>query len=454
MHILPRLRKLERKYDRRLAVVGVHSPKFTTEQDTESLHAAIHRLNVGHPVVNDRDFRVWREYAVRAWPTLMFIDPLGKVIGKHEGEIPYDAADQLIGDMLDEFEAQGLLDPRPIPGAYGDHAETVEATPLRFPGKLLADAASNRLIVSDSGHNRIVVADLDGDVKLVIGSGQEGLTDGPAHTATFYQPQGVAVDGETLYVADTENHAVRTVDLTTGHVATLAGTGEQLMGERAGGPALQTKLSSPWDLTILDGTLYVAMAGTHQVWSMRQGEMTIQPHTGNGAEALVDGPLAEASMNQPSGITNDGLLLYVADSEASAIRSIEPGPGGRIETIIGEGLFDFGDQDGVGAPNVRLQHPIGIAWHDGALYIADTYNHKIKRLDPATAEVRTLLGTGVPGHEDGPPDAARFSEPSGLAAANGQLFIADTNNHAIRAADLASGAVRTLDLRSLDAPDE
>ena len=446
------MRKLERKYDRRLAVVGVHSPKFTTEQDTESLLAAIRRLNVGHPVVNDRDFRVWREYAVRAWPTLMFVDPEGKVIGKHEGEIPYDAADQLIGQMLADFEAAGLIDQRPIPGAYGDHAETAEATPLRFPGKLVADVAGGRLVVADSGHNRVVVADLDGDVRQVIGSGQEGHVDGGPAEAAFYQPQGLAIDGDALYVADTENHAIRVVDLASGQVVTLAGTGEQLMGERVGGPALRTRLSSPWDLALLNGVLYVAMAGTHQIWSMRLGETTIAPHTGNGQEALVDGPLVAASMNQPSGLTTDGARLYVADSEASAIRAIEPGPGGQIRTIIGEGLFEFGDQDGVGAPGVRLQHPIGVTWHDGAVLIADTYNHKIKRLDPQTAECRTLLGSGEPGKQDGPGNAAHFSEPSGLAVAGGTLYVADTNNHAVRVADLASGTVRTLTLRGLEPP--
>jgi sugar lactone lactonase YvrE len=446
------LRKLERKYDRRLAVVGVHSPKFTTEQETDSLLAAIKRLNVGHPVVNDRDFRVWREYAVRAWPTLMFVDPAGKVIGKHEGEIPYEVADQLIGEMLDEFETEGLIDSRPIAGAYGDRTDVVEATPLRFPGKVLADATSGRMIVADSGHNRVVVADLDGVVQRVIGSGEEGLVDGAASAASFYQPQGLALDGDTLYVADTENHAIRAVDLATGDVVTVAGTGEQLMGERIGGPALQTRLSSPWDLELLDGVLYVAMAGTHQIWSMRLGGTTIRPHTGNGREALEDGPLAEASMNQPSGLTGDGRELFVADSEASAIRRIEPGPGGRITTVVGEGLFEFGDQDGIGPPNVRLQHPIGVAWHDGVVYIADTYNHKIKRLDPDTAEVRTWLGSGEAAHRDGAARDAAFSEPSGLAVADGRLYIADTNNHAIRVADLSDGTVRTLELRGLEPP--
>ena len=269
--MLPRLRKLEKKYDRRLAVVGVHSPKFIEERETEAVHQAIRRLNVGHPVVNDKDFRVWQEYAVRAWPTLMFVDPDGKVIGKHEGEFQYEAFDRLIGEMLAELEAAGKIDPRPIPGAYGDLTEVDAPTPLRFPGKVLTDEASGRLIVSDSGHNRIVIADLDGTVLRIVGSGEEGLTDGTAETARLYQPRGVALDGDTLYVADTENHALRVVDLAAGTVATLAGTGEQLMGERVGGPALRTQLSSPWDLTILDGVLYVAMAGTHQVWSLRLG---------------------------------------------------------------------------------------------------------------------------------------------------------------------------------------
>ena len=242
------------------------------------------------------------------------------------------------------------------------------------------------------------------------------------------------------------------MDLATGDVATLAGTGEQLMGERVGGPALRTPLSSPWDLAILDGTLYVAMAGTHQLWLMRLGEGGIWPHTGNGREALIDGPLLGASMNQPSGLTHDDERLYVADSEASAIRAVEPSPGGQIRTIVGEGLFEFGDKDGVGPKNVRLQHPLGVAWRDGVVYVADTYNHKIKRLDPVTAECRTLLGSGEPGHRDGPPTLAPFGEPSGVAVSADRIWVADTNNHAVRLAALDGGDVTTLELRGLEPP--
>ncbi len=430
-------------------MIGVHSPKFTTEQDTESLRQAILRLNVGHPVVNDRHFAVWGAYAVRCWPTLMFIDPQGQVIGKHEGEFPLEPFDGLIGEMVREFDARGLLDRRPLELGLPTPAAS---EPLRFPGKLLADAGRGRLYLSDTGHNRVVVADLDGAVRQLVGHGTPGLVDGPADVARFYQPQGLALDGDTLYVADTENHALRAIDLATGAVATLAGTGAQLMGARAGGPARGTALSSPWDLAVLDGVLFVAMAGTHQLWALDLDRAAIGPHTGTGREALEDGPREAAAMNQPSGLASDGRQLYVADSEASAIRVVDPRPGGAVRTIVGEGLFEFGDRDGIGPAAVRLQHPLGVAWHDGVLYVADTYNHKIKRLDPATAECRTFLGSGEPGHRDGPCGAARFSEPSGLSVAGGRLYVADTNNHAVRVADLASGAVATLALRGLAPP--
>jgi DNA-binding beta-propeller fold protein YncE len=440
------VRRLERKWERELVVIGVHSPKFIGERDTESVRRAILRLEVGHPVVNDRDFRVWRAYAARAWPTVLFIDPRGTVIGKHEGEFPFEAFDRLIGEMVAEFDGAGLIDRRPFDrGRESDD----EATPLRFPGKVIADETTQRLIISDSGHHRIVVADLDGRVQQVIGSGVEGRDDGPSEVATFSHPQGLALDGTILYVADTENHALRAVDLVAGTVTTVAGTGEQLMGARVGGPALQTPLASPWDLALLDDTLYVAMAGTHQLWSMRLGSGFIVPHTGNGREDLVDGPLGSASMNQPSGLVTDGARLWVADAEASAVRVVELTSAPHIRTVIGEGLFEFGDRDGRGPSEVRLQHPVGITWHAGTVYVADTYNHKIKRLDPDTGECCTWLGRGEPGADDGAAETAAFSEPSGLAVAAGRLYVADTNNHVVRFAELDTGLVSTLLLLGL-----
>ncbi|MDQ3701303.1 MAG: hypothetical protein M3442_10320, partial [Chloroflexota bacterium] len=164
---------------------------------------------------------------------------------------------------------------------------------------------------------------------------------------------------------------------------------------------------------------------------------------------------------QPSGLSLDAgaTRLFVADSETSAIRAIDL-PGGGVSTLLGAGLFEFGDIDGP-ATLARLQHPLGVSsWPDDpqgpSLLIADTYNHRIKRLDLQTREVRTLIGAGAPGgFADGPGPSARFSEPGGLAIARGTLFVADTNNHRLRVVDLPGtaaesgrrpGEVRTLEI--------
>ena len=444
MHVFPQLRKLEHKYRNELAVVGVHSAKFTSEKDTENLRKAVMRYELDHPVVNDSDFQVWSQYGCRAWPTLMFLDPMGKVIGKHEGEITFEDFDPLIQQMVQEFDGMGVLDRSPL----GHAVERESGGALSFPGKVLADEASGRLVISDSNHNRIVVATLEGDVLAVVGSGEAGLVDGDFSQARFNHPQGVALEGDTLYVADTENHAVRVVDIGAGQVGTAAGTGRQARMRRQGGEPRTSDLSSPWDLWLHDGVLYIAMAGIHQIWSLDLEAQVIGPYAGDGREAPVDGPLLAASLDQPTGITSDGLKLYFADSEASAIRSADLGPGGRVDTIVGKGLFVFGDVDGAG-DEVRLQHPQGIDHHDGVLYVADTYNNKIKRVVPNTRGVATFLGSGEPGRRDGVGVEAEFHEPSGVSVTAGRVFVADTNNHAVRVADLETGMVGTLELKGL-----
>jgi DNA-binding beta-propeller fold protein YncE len=203
-------------------------------------------------------------------------------------------------------------------------------------------------------------------------------------------------------------------------------------------------LNSPWDLVVQDDALYIAMAGCHQVWRLDLSAGGLELVCGTGREALADGPRLEATMNQPSGIAADGSLLYVADSEASAIRSIDTRPGGRVRTLIGAGLFEFGDRDGSGR-SVRLQHPLGVAVLDGRIYIADTYNHKLKVLYPSLQRVETAFGTGRSGSAEGM--RAQFFEPGGLAATPGRLYIADTNNHRICVADLAAETVTALPLR-------
>ncbi len=446
MHVFPQLRKLEKKYADELVVVGVHSAKFAAEKDYENVRKAVLRYEIEHPVVNDKDFQVWQQYGARAWPTMMFIDPEGKVLGKHEGEFAVADLDSLLSKMIAEYDNNQLVNRAPLTLSLEKDKEWDRA--LSFPGKVLADEASDRLFIADSNHNRIVVTDLRGKAIATIGDGERGLRDGGFDEAQFYDPQGMALSGDTLYVADTKNHALRSVDLANQSVKTIAGTGEQARRFHQGGNARFIQLNSPWDLTLEGSTLYIAMAGFHQLWSYDLNTQEAHPYAGNGRERIVDGSLSNAELAQPSGIVSDGAKLYFTDSETSAVRSADLNGKGRVTTIVGLHLFEFGDVDGIG-DEVRLQHPIGIEWHDGALYIADTYNNKIKRIYPTTRGASSYLGIGTPGHEDGAGVFAQFHEPAGLSAARGKLYIADTNNHAIRVADLKTQEVSTLEIAGL-----
>jgi hypothetical protein len=469
--LFPQLRKLERKYPNEVVVVGVHSPKFPAERETPNLRAAVMRYGIEHPVVNDRDFKVWQQYAGRAWPTLFFIDPEGRVIGRHEGEITFEALDRLVSQMIAEFDQKGLLVHQPLPTRLEKSLE--RQSPLLFPGKVLADGPHPLapspsemergnltplsisdgegqgvrpvLFIADSGHNRLLIANPAGPVQDTIGGAEPGFADGDFSTARFNAPQGMARAGDLLYVADLENHAIRQVDLAARAVTTIAGTGEQARAFHTGGPAREVALNSPWALALRGQTLYVAMAGFHQIWALDLAAGTIAPFAGTGHEGLEDGPLLAAWFAQPSALALGADTLYVADAETSAIRAIDLRPGGQVRTVVGEGLFEFGDVDGVGEA-ARLQHPLGLAYHAGRLYVADSYNNKIKQVDPQTRSATTWLGDGYPGDADGAGTAARFREPSGLSLAGDRLFIADTNNNLIRVADLATGEVSTLNL--------
>lgn len=429
---------MERLFPNELVVIGIHSAKFPNERNDENLRKAILRYGVEHPVINDKDFGIWRLYGVRAWPTLVLIDPTGRIVGVHEGEITAEQLATVLRKLIAEAEAKGILDRTPV----RFHKETPAKTPLRFPGKVLADAVHRRLFVADTGNHRIVVTDFDGKKMLTIGDGQEGLRDGSFESAQFNNPHGLALHGEHLFIADTGNHCIRLADLHRRTVTTIAGTGKLGRGFSQGGKARAVDLRSPWDVAYHAGKLYIAMAGSHQLWVMDLRQGTLFPFAGNGFEGIRDGAPTDAWLAQPSGLAVGDGVLYFADSETSAIRMANLQTG-FVRTLVGVGLFDFGDRDGVGAA-VRLQHPLGVCYHDGIVYVADTYNHKIKRLYPKTQACQTFAGSGKPGHKDGAQAEAQFDEPSGISYADGKLFVADTNNHAVRVIDLRQNIVRTL----------
>ena len=430
LHIIPDLKRLEKKYAEELVVIGVHSAKFERESKTAGIRRFVQRYEIVHPVVNDKDHEIWRDFGVRAWPTLVVIDPVGNIVGQVSGEGNYDLLDAVIGGLTDEFEIDR--------SELGLVAEERPTGRLSFPGKVLADAENGRLFIADTGHHRIIVAGLDGQVQQLIGSGVAGYADGSFGEARFRLPQGMTLlDKDTLLLADTENHAIRRIDLAQKTVTTIAGNGRQdYMFDDLAGPG--DGLNSPWDLLRIGDTVYVAMAGQHQVWTLDPASGRLKAFAGSRREQLRDGKLLSAGLNQPSGLATDGKNLYIADSEASAIRSADLDGGGRLHTLLGTGLFDFGDVDGRGR-GVKLQHPLGVAWSAGVIYIADTYNSKIKRLEPDSLKVVSLT-----------PGEPSLEEPGGLSVGGQYLYIADTNNHRVRIFDLENGQLRDFPLHDPD----
>ncbi|MFH8479966.1 NHL domain-containing thioredoxin family protein [Streptomyces sp. NPDC018055] len=426
LHVLDELRELEEKHRDTVVIIGVHSPKFVHEAEHQAVVDAVERYEVHHPVLDDPELATWKQYAVRAWPTLVVIDPEGYVVAQHAGEGHAHAIEKLVEELEAEHGAKGTL--RRGDGPYV--APEPVATHLRFPGKalLLPDGG---FLVSDTTRHRLVELDADGEtVRRHFGTGERGLSDGGPEEARFSEPQGLAAlpDGR-IAVADTVNHAIRALDLATGVVTTLAGTGRQWwQGSPTSGPAREVDLSSPWDLAWFGDRLWIAMAGVHQLWTYDPEDGTVRVAAGTTNEGLVDGPAAEAWFAQPSGlaVSADGERLWIADSETSALRWVDRDE--HVHTAVGTGLFDFGHRDGAAA-QALLQHPIGVtALPDGSVAISDTYNHALRRYDPASDEVTTL--------------ATDVREPSDAVLVDGDLVVVESARHRLTRLRLPEEAVR------------
>jgi thiol-disulfide isomerase/thioredoxin len=451
IHILPDLAKLEKKYANELVVIGVHSAKFENEKDTKSIRKAVLRYEIAHPVVNDADHLIWNAYNVSSWPTFVVIDTEGRILGETSGEGNYEVLDRVVGKLVEEGKANKTLNEKPLRFDLVRFREKGD-TPLFFPGKVVADETRKELYITDSTHHRVVITDLDGTKKAIVGTGSPGWKDGGFAEAQFDDPQGMTRLGDVLYVADRKNHVIRAIDLKTQKVSTVAGTGKQasdftLRLQTEPSDATKTPLNSPWDLLAVGNMIYIAMAGHHQIWKWDTIKKTVVPFSGDGRENIKDGPHYAARFAQPSGLAADKNYLYVADSEVSAIRKVPLDPEGRVSTLVGTGLFDFGDVDGTGEA-AKIQHALGVALYQDKLIVADTYNSKLKSLDPTSGTIKTLpLKPADPADKD-----PLFNEPSGLTIVGDRAYVTDTNAHRIRVVDLKAGTVSTLPLKGVDAP--
>jgi len=453
MHVLPELAALEEYFDGKpVVVLGVHSAKFDHEKVPAAVDDAIARHRIRHPVLLDPTHALWQQYAVRAWPTVVVIDPEGRVAWQKSGEVDRETLIAAVEDVLEDAGDRGALTDAPVEVLAAP--TTTTTTGLRYPGKLLVHPGAraqyegepifkpgSRLFIADTGHHRILECRLalgdDGwptaSVLRTFGSGAPGMDDGCLEVATFRDPQGMAIlDGE-VYVADTGNHALRAIDLETEKVRTIAGTGRLGRGELQPSAPSAMPLRSPWDLEATDGVVFIAMAGSHQIWIYLTEQDRLGPFLGSGREAHIDGAPGEAALAQPSGMQLWGNVLFFADSETSSIRAFDFEKK-QVGTVLGRGLFDFGDQDGP-PTQALLQHPLGVSVTRGHIYVADTYNGKVKQVLLPGAHTETL--------------AEGLSEPGGLDVAGDFLLVADTGADRIVAVRRKDGEVREVEIEGV-----
>ncbi|KAG7507806.1 NHL repeat-containing protein 2 [Solea senegalensis] len=482
MHILPDLHQLEKKHsvEDGLVIVGVHSAKFPNEKVLDNVRSAVLRYDICHPVVNDSEARLWNELEVSCWPTLVLVGPRGNLLFSLVGEGHRDRLTLFTDSALRYYREQGLLKTHTL--GIRLYRDSLPRSILSFPGKVAIDISKKRLAIADTGHHRILVVDSTGNLLHAIGGPESGRRDGDLSEASFNSPQGVAIKGDAVYVADTENHLIRKIDLLEGRVSTLAGVGAQGTDKEGGAMGPQQPISSPWDVTLgtagggEDNVLWIAMAGTHQIWALflTDGKLpkgseskagTCLRWAGSGNEENRNNSYPhKAGFAQPSGLAlapeEPWSCLYVADSESSTIRTIALKDGGVKVLVGGErdplNLFAFGDVDGKGV-DAKLQHPLGVAWapEQSLLYVADSYNHKIKVVNPKTKQCCTLAGKGEAGDSLGPEfDKTCFNEPGGICVSGdgALLYVADTNNHQIKMLDLVSKTVSLFPI-SIDCTD-
>ncbi|MBS0569647.1 MAG: redoxin family protein [Proteobacteria bacterium] len=425
-NVLPDLRYLENKYHDGLSIIGIHTPKFPYQRESAPVLKAVNRYHIRHAVANDPEYRLWQAYGVDSWPTLAVIDAQGQLAALLPGEGRRQEADTLIAHLLDEAAALDLR-------VYESDVATVRPearTPLRFPARLAVGESS--LWISDSGHNRILECTHEGRILRQYGSGNPGYWDGRGRDAGFTDPQGLALGKDVLFVADSGNHAVRRVRLISGDVETVAGTGEA--GHDLPNESLEpakVAMSAPSDVALLGDNVYIAVAGQNQIWQLDLVRNKLVVLAGSGQLGLNDGIGVTASYAQPSSLSLIGQQLVVADAASSAVRVLRL-LDNRTSTLIGSGLYDFGDAAGK-REATRLQHPLAVAADArGLIFVADSYNGKIKAINMRTGDVRTL---NLP---------YRLQEPAGLALGAGALWIANTNAHEIVRVDLSKGQIRRL----------
>jgi len=401
------------RYRKDLVILGIHSPRYPGEAGPVHLRQSIDRYRGTYPMAQDTELKLWHLYGIKHLPTQVLIDRDGYVAGTFSGGWHPEQLEQVIRYQCDK---QSDIPPRALT-SFPKERSVSRSGILSFPTRIAV--AGSRMYIADSGNNRILVTTHAGSVLQQYG-GEEGFMDGDGELAAFNNPQGMVLEDEFLYVADTGNHAVRRIHTRTNDVDTIAGNGKVALGDNSlSEDPLACSLNAPSDLAMKDGMLYIAMTGANQVWRLSLFDNQLEVFSGSGEAGLVDGPSSRAAYAQPCALAVIGQTLYVVDADAGAVRSVDAATG-AVKTLVGQDLYKFGNRNGTGR-DALMQFPQDIEAdpRHRLLWVADAYNNKIRmiRLDNQFVS-SPALDCGL-------------NEPGGLAFHNDSLYIANTNAHEI-----------------------
>ncbi len=447
IHMLPVLEKIENKYqNKKVVIIGIHSPKFKTEKNNENVLEAIKRYRVKHPVVLDKDMKIWKSYGAGGWPTFVIIDPNGKISAKFSGEIPYKNFEKGLDAIIKKYPESKFAKTKFLPKFKRFENKSF----LNYPGKIDINKKTQDIIISDSGNNRVIILDKNGKILHNIESNNKTFKTNTKNKVSFNMPQGVCwINEKEAMIADTGNNVIKKINLESNVVSLEAGTGE--LGRRfkvnEEHIATKAKLSSPWDIAIYENELLITMSGSHQILKYDM-ESTVSHFSGTGKEDLEDGTLTNSYFAQPSGISVFKDKIYTADSESSSIRSISI-KNNFVSTVVGSGLFVFGDKTGK-VQETLLQHPVGVCAVNNGVYVADTFNNSIKYIDfkkDKSYQIISQNEKSVCNINDPECDTLGLFEPNDVKINGNYLYICDTNNHLIRMFDIKKRILKTVKIK-------
>lgn len=407
-NILHDLAGIQRKWPDAVSVLAIHHPKFNAEQDAKLMAESLTRLDIGFPVANDREWIAWQHYNANSWPFMVLIDGKGWHVADFVGDDQTSAIESRIAAMLESAAPSG-----PKPGQLKAKARSKVFSTLNAPSGLAV--ANGLLYIADAGHHRVLECALDGRIIREFGNGVPLFLDGSAADSSFHRPSALAAHREHIYVADTGNHAVRRLNLLHGSVDTLLGDGRPgLLPAESSVEDAAIRLNNPYGLCIHHDSLIVADSGNNRLGMLNLGNRQFTNLVGGGAFGLLDGVGERARLAHPLGLAGTQNFLYMVEGAASSLRTVAV-PEGRVNTLIGHGLFQYGNADG-NRQNAAMQHPTGVVVDEsrGMAWIADAYNRKVRSFSLNNSQLSTLALM------------QNLVRPSALALDAESLWIADS----------------------------